>query len=228
MTEQQPPRKEARRPGQCIFEAAPRRLRLTGHEQRLRQVDRQFGIFGAGIVQRRQPLHRTRGIAAVEGKLGQTRNWHFNFFTGSHDDYHRPTDTAEKLNYEGMERIAQLARGILLDLAGKNDRPDYAKVDHTPAGPGSREDLRAYLGTIPDYAAEVAGVKLSGVRGESPAEKSGLKGGDIIVGFGGMKIANIYDYTYALDAAKIGQAVAIEVVRGGERLTLTVTPEVRK
>ena len=72
----------------------------------------------------------------------------------------------------------------------------------------ARETLRTYLGTIPDYTTEVKGVKLSGVRGGSPAEKAGLKGGDVIVEFAGQKIANIYDYTYALDAAKIGQAHA--------------------
>ena len=149
-------------------------------------------------------------------------------FTGSHEDYHRPTDTAEKLNYEGMQRIAQLAQGIIIDLAKNAKRPDYAKVEQSNAGPGSRENLRAYLGTIPDYTAEVAGVKLSGVRGGSPAEKASLKGGDIIVGFGGQKIANIYDYTYALDAAKIGQPAALEIVRDGQHLTLTITPEARK
>ena len=85
-----------------------------------------------------------------------------------------------------------------------------------------------YLGTIPDYTTEVAGVKLSGVRGGSPADKAGLKGGDVIVEFGGQKIANIYDYTYALDAARIGQPVEIVVLREGKRTTVAVTPEARK
>jgi S1-C subfamily serine protease len=101
------------------------------------------------------------------------------------------------------------------------------KVERSGTG-GSRENLRAYLGTIPDYATEVAGVKLSGVRGGSPAEKGGLKGGDVIVEFAGQKVANIYDYTYALDAVKIGQPVTIGVLREGKRLALTVTPEARK
>jgi len=126
------------------------------------------------------------------------------FFTGSHDEYHSPTDKPDTLNYEGMERIARLARGILLDLE-KAERPAYAQVARRDSGAGSRENLRAYLGTIPDYAAEVQGVKLSGVRAGGPADKAGLKGGDVIVEFGGTKIASIYDYTYALDAVKIGQ-----------------------
>jgi len=149
------------------------------------------------------------------------------FFTGSHDDYHRPTDTADKLNYDGLERITRFARGLVLDLAGDPERPDYVKVERSERG-GGRDALRAYLGTVPDYTTEVKGVKLSGVRGGSPAEKAGLKSGDIIVEFSGQKIANIYDYTYALDAVKIGQPVALVVLRDGQPLTLHVTPEARK
>jgi S1-C subfamily serine protease len=74
----------------------------------------------------------------------------------------------------------------------------------------------------------VQGVKLSGARGGSPADKAGVKGGDIIVEFAGQKIANIYDYTYALDAVKIGVPVKVIVMRDGKKVELTVTPEARK
>lgn len=151
-----------------------------------------------------------------------------NFFTGSHEDYHRPTDDVEKINFEGLERITQFARGLIVDLVSGSERPDYVKVEPRTPASGGRENLRAYLGTIPDYTTEVAGVKLSGVRGGSPAEKGGLKGGDIIVEFGGQKIANIYDYTYALDAVKIGQPVDIIVLRDGQWVPLSVVPEARK
>ena len=151
-----------------------------------------------------------------------------NFFTGAHEDYHRPTDTPDKLNIEGMERIAKFARQIVLDLVTAPDRPDFARVERSEQAAGSRDTLRAYLGTIPDYAAEVKGVKLSGVRAGGPAEKGGLKGGDVIVEFAGQKIANIYDYTYALDAVKIGVAVKVTVERDGQRVELNVTPEARK
>ena len=102
------------------------------------------------------------------------------------------------------------------------------KVAQSSAAGGVREQLRVYLGTIPDYTTEVEGVKLSGVRGGGPAEKAGLKGGDIIVEFGGQQIKNIYDYTYAMDAVKIGKPVDVMVVRDGQRIKLTVTPEARK
>src|SRR6266545_741074 len=151
-----------------------------------------------------------------------------NFFTGAHEDYHRPTDTADKLDYKDLERVAKFAREIVLDLAQTSERPDLAKVERSGQAFGGRETLRTYLGTIPDYTTEVKGVKLSGVRGGSPAEKAGLKGGDVIVEFAGQKISNIYDYTYALDAAKIGRSTRMVVERDGRRVTLEVTPEARK
>jgi hypothetical protein len=149
------------------------------------------------------------------------------FFTGSHEEYHRPADKPDTLNYEGMERIARFARGILSELE-RTERPPYAQVARRDAGSGSRENLRAYIGSIPDYAAEVQGVKLSGVRAGAPADKAGLKGGDVIVEFGGNKITSIYDYTYALDAVKVGQPVNVVVLRAGQRVSLKVMPEARK
>jgi len=149
------------------------------------------------------------------------------FFTGSHEEYHRPADKPDTLNYEGMARITRLARGMLVDLE-KAERPAYAQVARRDSETGSRENLRAYIGSIPDYAAEVQGVKLSGVRAGGPADKAGLKGGDVIVEFAGSKITSIYDYTYALDAVKIGQPVNVVVLRDGQRVLLTVMPEARK
>ncbi len=151
-----------------------------------------------------------------------------NFFTGSHDDYHRPTDTADKLDYAGLARITTFAKGIVADVAQMPERIEFSRVERKEQGGGSRDNLRAYIGSIPDYATELKGVKLSGVRAGSPAEKAGLKGGDVIVEFAGQKIANIYDYTYALDAVKIGQQVKMAVEREGKRVELTVTPEARK
>ena len=150
-----------------------------------------------------------------------------NFFTGAHEDYHRPTDDVEHLNYEGMERVVALVNGMILDIASAAERPEYVEVERSQSGGGSRDTLRAYLGTIPDYSTDTAGVKLSGVRAGGPADKAGLKGGDVIIKFGGQQIANIYDYTYALDAVKIGESVEVVVLRDGARVTLTVIPEAR-
>lgn len=149
------------------------------------------------------------------------------FFTGGHEDYNRPTDDPETLNFYGIERISDFAHGIVLDLISADERPAYVRVERSQSEEGSRDTLRAYLGTIPDYTTEGTGVKLSGVRAEGPADKAGLKGGDVIVEFGGQEITNIYDYTYALDAVKIGEPVEVVVLRAGKRVKLTVTPEAR-
>ncbi len=149
------------------------------------------------------------------------------FFTGGHEDYNRPTDNIETLNYDGLERISKLAHGIVLDLISATERPEYVRVERSQSEGGSRDTLRAYLGTIPDYTTEGTGVKLSGVRAGGPADKAGLTGGDIIVEFGGQEITNIYDYTYALDAVKIGEPVEVVVLRDGKRVKLTITPEAR-
>ena len=149
------------------------------------------------------------------------------FFTGSHEDYNRPTDDAETLDYAGMARIAAFGTTILKDVVAARERPAYVEVQNTTPGGGDRDTLRAYLGTIPDYATDLAGVKISSVRGGGPADKAGMRGGDVIVEFAGNAIANIYDYTYALDAVKIGEPVAVVVMRGTERVTLHVVPEAR-
>lgn len=151
------------------------------------------------------------------------------FFTGSHEDYNRPTDDPETLNYAGLERITRFVKTIITDLAQAETAPDYVKVERTRSQAGARESMRAYLGTIPDYATEgTEGVKLSGVSSGGPADKAGLQGGDIIVKFAGKEITNIYDYTYAIDAVKIGEPVEIVAKRDGEMKTFTIVPEARE
>ena len=150
------------------------------------------------------------------------------FFTGLHKNYNRPTDDAETLNYAGLERISNLAYGIVSDLISADTRPEYVKVERNKPEQGSRGTLRAYLGTIPDYTTEDTGVKLSGVVAGGPAEKARLKGGDVIIEFGTKKIENIYDFTYSLDAVKIGEPVEVVIMRDGKRVKLKVTPEARK
>lgn len=150
------------------------------------------------------------------------------FFTGSHEEYHRPADRPDTLNYEGLERVTKFAHLIARDLVLNPERPDYLQVARQDKG-GNRDSLRAYLGTIPDYAGgDIKGVKLSGTRAGGPADKAGIKSGDIIIEFNGQKIENIYDYTYAIDAVKIGKPVKVIVQRGEKTVSLTVIPEARK
>ena len=148
-------------------------------------------------------------------------------FTGSHSEYHTPRDTPDKLNYEGTAKIARLMALVTRSVAMRDDAPVY-----TPqSGPEEprRARLRAYLGTIPDYAeSDIKGVKLSGVGKGGPAEVAGIRSGDIVVELAGRKIENIYDYTYAIEALKIGQTVNVVVKRDQERIKLQVTPGSRQ
>jgi Tol biopolymer transport system component len=146
-----------------------------------------------------------------------------NAFTGAHDDYHKPTDTADKVNYDGAATISRFMMLVARSLALTPDEPLYREMKK-PAE-GSRGGLRVYLGTIPDYAQEgIEGVKLSGVSAIGPAAKAGLKAGDIIVKLAGKDIKNIYDYTFIMGVLKIGQETEIEVLREGKKEALKITP----
>ena len=148
-------------------------------------------------------------------------------FTGTHTDYHTPRDTPEKLNYEAAAKIAKLMGLITRGLATSEKNPDYISQDRPEQQ--RRANLRAYLGTIPDYgASDVKGVQLSGVGKGGPAEKSGMKSGDVIVELAGKKIENIYDYTYAIEALKIGQKTKVVIQRKGKRITLELIPGSRE
>jgi Zn-dependent M28 family amino/carboxypeptidase len=148
------------------------------------------------------------------------------FFTGAHEDYHKPSDTADKINYEGEATVLQFVRDIVYDLQAADKRPDFTLAK---AETNSRStSFRVSLGTIPSYAESSDGLKLDGVREGSPAEKAGLKAGDKVVKLAGRDVRNVYDYTQALSEMKAGQDYEVVVVRDGQRLTLKITPAVRK
>jgi membrane-associated protease RseP (regulator of RpoE activity) len=148
------------------------------------------------------------------------------FWTGTHADYHKPSDTAEKINYEGEVAILKLVSRLVHDIDASDKRPVYtvAKTEST----GRSTGFRVYLGTIPNYADSNDGLLLDGVRDDSPASKAGLKAGDKVVKLAGRDLRNVYDYTYALGEMKAGEEYDIEVLRGGERLKLKITPAAKK
>ena len=159
--------------------------------------------------------------------LNASRVPSLNFFTGSHEDYHRPTDDADTLNYEGLDRIVDLATALAANLANRPDAPDYVRVREVQQR-GGGATMRIFTGTIPDYTQEVEGLALSGVVGGGPAEAAGLRGGDVIVGLAGRTVTNVYDYMYALDLLRAGEPAEVVFVRGGERMAATLVPRVRE
>jgi C-terminal processing protease CtpA/Prc len=149
------------------------------------------------------------------------------FTTGAHSDYHKPSDTADKIAYEDLDRVAAFASAITRRLMDLDPAPQFVKVEQSTQT-ASRTGVRLFTGTVPDYAATVKGLLLGGVVGGGPAEQAGLQKGDVIVEIAGQAITNIYDYTYALDLLKIGQPVKVVYMRGGERRETTLTPAARR
>lgn len=146
-------------------------------------------------------------------------------FTGSHEDYHKPSDTPEKLNYDGAAQVTKLISLIAHGLATADNPISFQQYSGQEQAGNVRAVMRAYLGTVPEYGADdVKGVLLSGVTKGAPAAEAGLQAGDIIVELSGKPIDNVYDYTYAIEALKVGQQTTITVNRKGERILLAITP----
>ena len=150
------------------------------------------------------------------------------FFTGTHADYHKPSDTADKIDYEDLDRVVDFAAAIARRIEDNPQAPAFTKVDQSLQQGAGRAGVRLFTGTIPDYSTEVKGLLLGGVVGGGPAEQAGLRKGDVIVEIAGQTIANIYDYTYALDVLKIGQPAKVIYMRAGVRLETMLTPGARK
>jgi hypothetical protein len=145
------------------------------------------------------------------------------FFTGTHAEYHKPSDDAELINAEGGARVAWLVSDVAGTVANREGDLTLVK---TSDGPQQRMALRARLGTIPDYAGPAdgsPGLLLSDVRPDSPAEAAGLQRGDIIVRIGEMDIATVQDYMVVLSEANPGDTAPVIVKRQGEEVELEVT-----
>ncbi len=152
-----------------------------------------------------------------------------NAFTGAHENYSSPRDTADQLNYDGVRDTARLMAGIARSLARADTEPDYVEVERKGGGM-SRKHLRAYLGTIPAYGQDesVKGVKLQGAVKNGPAEKAGIINGDILTGVGDIEVENIQDFMSALAGLKAGEPTTLRVLRDGKSLTLDVVPGTRE
>ena len=148
------------------------------------------------------------------------------FFTGTHLDYHKPTDTAEKVNYDGLLKITKYVSEIVKSIDQNPNRPTYAVAKS--ANMGGRTGFNVSLGTVPSYAESNDGMTLDAVRDDSPAAKSGLKAGDKIIKLAGRDIRNVMDYTFVLGEMKAGEEYEVVVMRGAEKLTLKIVPAARK
>ena len=185
---------------------------------------------GTGLEALVDRIVAARGLEAAKEPGGFGPSDHASFyakkipvlhvFTGSHGDYHRPTDTAEKINYDGLVRLADLVTDVVRELATAAERPAYIEV----ASPQfARGGDRPYFGSIPDFGKPGGGYAISGVAKDSPAARGGLAGGDMIVRVGDSAITNLEDFDSALRKHKGGETVPVVVLRDGKEARLDIT-----
>ena len=200
----------------------------------------------AGVVQKadaRSPL-QVREVG--RGGLGPSDHMSFALkkipvlflFSGLHADYHRPSDDADKINYEGINRVVDFAADLIeqIDATPRQAYVDAADASSMHMGmPGMQREgrgggPRVSLGVVPDYSAvdEGGGVRIGGTSPSSPAAGAGMKGGDVLVKFDGRQLDTLYDLTDALARSKPGQKVKIQVLRGKETIDFEVTLVERK
>jgi len=145
------------------------------------------------------------------------------FFTNTHEDYHRATDDADKINAEGAARVIALAERVAREIDRRDSRLTFVRAAAPVTTSGARSGAQVYLGSVPDMAGgDTPGLRLTGVRAGSPADSAGIKAGDIVVELGGKAVTDLQSYSDALYSFKPGDVVAIVVMRGTERLTMRV------
>jgi len=152
------------------------------------------------------------------------------FFSGLHSDYHKPSDTWDKINGASAARLLDMVENVALQLANTDQPPTFQVVaEEKPIGGiGGGGGYGPYFGSVPDFGQVENGVKFSDVRPNSPAAKAGFKAGDILVQFGDKPIKNLYDFTDALRRSKAGDVVEVKVLRDGQPVTASVKLEQRK
>jgi len=152
------------------------------------------------------------------------------FFSGLHSDYHKPSDTWDKIDAPDAAQLLAMVAEVTGDLRTEPGRPQYVKVAPPTHGEGSMGPVSGaagagygpWFGSIPDFGEGTKGVKFADITAGSPAAAAGFKAGDVMVEFDGKKIDNLYDFTYALRAKQPGDKVLVKVVRDGQTVEATV------
>ena len=215
-------------------EALPATIAMLNMDMVGRLRDRRLVIFGSESATEWKP-----SLEAAAGELGLRLAYEgtgpgpsdqtsfyvksipvLHFFTGTHSGYHTPDDRPELLNYEGLEQVAGVVLRVARDFADAPGAPRFVgepASGHGSIGAGAGPGYGPDLGTIPAFGGEpVIGVRISGVRPGSPAERAGLQGGDVIVSFAGTQLRDLAEFAALLFAERAGNEVAIRVLRSGE------------
>jgi hypothetical protein len=185
-----------------------------------------------GVVRRANEAGPKLAVTAIGDGFGPSDHSSFyaknvpvlHFFTDLHEDYHRATDDVDRINAGGEARVIALAERIVRELGDRPTRIPFERTPQPATAMGPRQGSNVYFGSVPDMSAtDAGGLRVSGVRPGSPADRAGLVGGDVIVEFGGTPVKDLYEYSDALYSKRPGDVVTVVVLRNGERVTLKAT-----
>ncbi|MBL4586585.1 MAG: M28 family peptidase, partial [Flavobacteriales bacterium] len=137
------------------------------------------------------------------------------FFTGQHDDYHKPTDDVEKVNFEGMAKVGSLIYDLISEL---NDKDKLAFTKTKDSGSSKAPAFSVTLGVIPDYLFDGKGMRISGVKEDRPAANAKIMAGDIVIKMGDIEIVDMMSYMKGLAAFEKGDKATVIVIRGEKEL----------
>jgi hypothetical protein len=202
------------------------------------------GSTFAALIKQVGPRHDFQADVTERGGYGSSDHTSFTtkqipvlfFFSGLHADYHKPSDTWDKIDAPDAVRLLDLIADVMDHLTDGSPRPQFARVaesepEREVASHSGSSTVSGYgpdFGSIPDFTELPNGVRFADVRPGSPAAKAGLKGGDVLIEFDGKPIQNLYDFTYALRAKKPGQEVLVKVLRGDQTIEAKVLLTERK
>ena len=142
------------------------------------------------------------------------------FFTGSHSDYHKPSDDWDKINYEGEKEVLELVISVIEKL---DDQPKLAFLTTKNKSMSSSRSFKVTMGVMPSYTSDAAGLLVDGVTEGRPAQKAGILTGDIIIQIGDHTIKDMQSYMDALGKFEKGQQVPVKILRNKEEKTVQVT-----
>jgi hypothetical protein len=196
------------------------------------------------LLKQLAPKHDFQADLSQRGGYGSSDHTSFTakqvpvlfFFSGLHADYHKPSDTWDKIDVPDAVRLLDLVADVTDHLTDDSPRPQFVRVvepqpPHSEVAGSASAGASGYgpdFGSIPDFAEVPNGVRFADVRPGSPAAKAGLKGGDVLVEFDGKPIQNLYDFTYALRSKKPGQEVLVKVLRADQPIDAKVLLTERK
>jgi aminopeptidase N len=191
-------------------------------------------VLGAGSA--REWIHIFRGASFVTGvetemvseKLDSSDQISFEdvgvpavqLFTGPHPDYHRPSDTPDKIDGEGLEKVAAVAKEVIEYLATREETLTETATKSGRRDPYAKRERKVSLGTIPDYTFSGRGCRISEVMPDTPAESCGLREGDVIIGINAGVVSNLKEYSDILKSLSPGERVTITILRNGNEMTV--------